>query len=59
MGRDFYADEANLHLMSVRDLRSIADEIGIANAQVTNMYLGPWPSNLILVAVKPGLHCAE
>ena len=59
IGRDFYADEANLHLMSVRDLRSIADEIGIANAQVTNMYLGPWPSNLILVAVKPGLHRAE
>ena len=23
------------------------------------MYLGPWPSNLILVAVKSGLHRAE
>lgn len=61
IGRDFYANEANLHLMSARGLRGIADEIGIANARVKNIYLGPWPSNLILVAVKPGLlaHRAE
>lgn len=53
MGKNFYAQEANLNLMSSRDLRKAAHSAGITEFRVETMLLGPWPSNLLLIAIKP------
>jgi Methyltransferase domain len=52
IGYHFYAQEANLNLMSSRDLRNAAQEAGITNFHVDTVRLGPWPSNLLLIAYK-------
>jgi hypothetical protein len=49
----FFADEANLNLLTRRDLRRLCCDLGIADATVTCVRLGGWASNLILFAAKP------
>jgi hypothetical protein len=41
-----------LTLMSSTDLRKAATEAGIANFHIETVRLGPWSSNLLLIAVK-------
>jgi hypothetical protein len=52
IGHHFYAEEANLNLMSSGDLRNTAREAGVTNFHVQTIRLGPWPSNLLLIAHK-------
>ncbi len=52
IGHHFYAQEANLNLMSSGDLRSAAGEAGITNFLIQTVRLGRWPSNLLLIAHK-------
>jgi ubiquinone/menaquinone biosynthesis C-methylase UbiE len=47
-GRDFFADEANLNLMTPHELRQIAAELGLGGLTVSSMSLGLWPANLVL-----------
>lgn len=52
-GRDFFAQEANLNLMSAGDMGKAATEAGIAArfvCDVKSVSLAGWPSNLLLVA---------
>jgi hypothetical protein len=52
MGRDFFADEANLNLMSPSSLADAARAAGITNFRVETVSLLGWPSNLLLTARK-------
>ena len=52
LGRDFFADEANLNLMSGASLADAARAAGIANFRVETVSLLGWPSNLLLIARK-------
>jgi len=52
VGHQFYAQEANLNLMSRNDLRNAARGAGIANFHIETVRLGPWSSNLLLIAHK-------
>jgi hypothetical protein len=52
MGRDFFADEANLNLMSPSSLADAARAAGITNFRVETVSLLGWPSNLLLIARK-------
>jgi hypothetical protein len=52
LGRDFFADEANLNLMSGASLASAARAAGITNSRVETVSLVGWPSNLLLIASK-------
>jgi hypothetical protein len=56
-GRSFFADEANLNLMTARELAAAAAAAeGIRRFEVTvsNVTLAGWPSNLLLIAkVRP------
>lgn len=47
-GRAFFADEANLNLMSARDLAAAAARVTDFCADVTTVTLAGWPSNLLL-----------
>jgi hypothetical protein len=49
----FFAEEANLNLLTRADLRRLCRDLAIADATVTCVRLGGWPSNLILFAAKP------
>jgi SAM-dependent methyltransferase len=51
-GRGFFADEANLNLMTHGDLRAAAAAAGITGALLKSVALIGWPSNLLLVAQK-------
>jgi hypothetical protein len=51
-GYKMLAEEANLNLLSRRDLRELARAAGIAGATVDGVRLGGWTSNLLLVALK-------
>ena len=53
MGRDFFALEENLNLVSRRTLLDLARLAGIENAEVRTVTLGQWPSNLLLCAARP------
>jgi hypothetical protein len=53
MGRDFFADENNLNLVSKAVLLALAREAGIPGASVRTVALGGWPTNLILCATRP------
>jgi hypothetical protein len=55
-GRDFFADEANLNLMTRGNLHAAAVAAGIAEATIKSVNLGGWPSNLLLVARKTRQH---
>jgi hypothetical protein len=47
IGQDFFAQEANLNLMSAGEVRSAASVEGF-EAEVSSVALGGWPSNLLL-----------
>lgn len=49
-GHEMLADEANLNLMSRRDLLNAAAAARIADARVESARLGGWTSNLLLIA---------
>mgnify|MGYP000879382996 CR=1 FL=1 len=52
LGRDFFADEANLNLMSARELLQAANEAGVGSRfdiVVESVSLAAWPSNLLLI----------
>ena len=52
LGRDFFADEANLNLMSRRSLADAARSGGIDHFRIETVSLVGWPSNLLLIARK-------
>jgi Methyltransferase domain len=47
-GRGFFADEANLNLMTARELGRAAAGVAGFSAAVSTVHLGGWPSNLLL-----------
>jgi hypothetical protein len=47
-GRDFFADEANLNLMTPRELAAAAARVDGFDTEVTTVTLLGWPSNLLL-----------
>jgi hypothetical protein len=55
LGRDFFACESNLNLLSRSDLAQLAAEVGIAGGNIANIgsvALCGWPTNLLLRARK-------
>lgn len=55
-GREFFADEANLNLMSRSSLTSAAERAGAFgkfSGEVDSVALGGWASNLLLIATDP------
>ena len=56
-GRSFFAEEANLNLMTRRELGAASNEAlrGTRFApRIATVSLGFWPSNLVLIAVRAG-----
>ena len=52
LGREFFADEANLNLLTPGTLAKAARAAGIPSFRVDSVSLGGWPTNLLLVAKK-------
>ncbi len=52
LGREFFADEANLNLLTPGTLAKAARAAGIPKFRVDSVSLGGWPTNLLLVAKK-------
>lgn len=52
MGKEFFASEDNLNLMSRNTLARAAESAGIRNFAITSVPLCGWPTNLILTAIK-------
>lgn len=52
-GREFFASEENLNLLSSNELRSIARAASVQRAQVSTVSLVGLPTNLLLFAAKP------
>ncbi len=52
LGRQFFADEDNLNLMTRGTLAKAARAAGIRDFRVESVSLGGWPTNLLLVAKK-------
>ena len=52
MGREFFASEDNLNLLSRNALSRLASRAGIRNARIETVALFGWPTNLILTAQK-------
>ncbi len=52
MGREFFAAEDNLNLMSKSTLAQAAELAGIPDFTIMSVPLCRWPTNLILMAVK-------
>src|SRR6516225_10086148 len=50
LGRDFFADEQNLHLLSPSTLAQTARAAGIEWFRIESVSLAAWPTNLLLVA---------
>jgi ubiquinone/menaquinone biosynthesis C-methylase UbiE len=48
-GRSFFADEANLNLMTAREMARAAAGVAGFTATVSTVHLGGWPSNLLLI----------
>lgn len=53
LGKGFYAEEANLHLLTKSDLRRLGAAAGMQNIQVQGVRLFGWTSNLWLSAQRP------
>jgi hypothetical protein len=53
MGKDFFAREENLNLLSRADLLRAARAAGMDHVSVENVALLGWPTNLLLIARKP------
>lgn len=51
-GREFFASENNLNLLSRNELMSIARAASIDGAQISTVSLLGWPTNLLLFAAK-------
>lgn len=51
----FFADEANLNLLSANDLLRLCMDLGIDGARVSSVRLLGWPSNLLLTVRKSAL----
>ena len=51
-GRSFFAEEDNLNLLGLNDVREIAAAAGIASANLGHVTLGLWPTNLLLIGRK-------
>ena len=49
LGYEFFADEANLNLMSRNDLQRAADDLSEYRVQIRHRKLLGWPSNLLLI----------
>ena len=52
MGRDFFADEANLNLLGRSDLQRLALQAGLQGIETKGIRLFGWPSNLWLSAKR-------
>jgi hypothetical protein len=52
MGKDFFAGEEKLNLLSCRDLAAVARMAGIARFRIESAALLGWPTNLLLIAGK-------
>lgn len=50
MGKDFFADENNLNLLTPAELKNLARDIGLRGWTVASVGLGGWPTNLLLSA---------
>jgi hypothetical protein len=53
LGKDFFADEANLNLLSSGSLARTAGAAGIADFRIGSVSLLGLPTNLLLIARKP------
>lgn len=53
LGRDFFADEANLNVLGRSDLAQLAQRAGMQGAIARGIRLFGWPSNLWLAARRP------
>ena len=51
-GREFFASEENLNLLTFSELRWLAREAGLENIQIKSARLASWPSNLLLSAKR-------
>ena len=49
LGKDFYAREENLNLLSGHTLRDAAATAGIENVAIVSVSLLGWPTNLLLI----------
>lgn len=54
IGREFFASEDNLNLLSRQPLACLASAAGITNQKLDSVALFGWPTNLILSARKAG-----
>jgi hypothetical protein len=52
IGKEFFAREENLNLMSGRSLSAAAKAAGIPNHRVSGCQLAGWTTNLLLIALK-------
>jgi ubiquinone/menaquinone biosynthesis C-methylase UbiE len=50
IGRDFFAEESNLNLLTRRDLADLARRGGIDGFRIESVALLGWPTNLLLIA---------
>jgi ubiquinone/menaquinone biosynthesis C-methylase UbiE len=55
LGNEFFADEANLNLMSRASLWRAAQAAGLESFEIQTVPLAGWPSNLLLIARRPRL----
>ena len=53
-GRGFFAEEANLNLMTARELGRAAAGVAGFSAAVSTVHLAGWPSNLLLTMRRDG-----
>jgi len=52
LGREFFADEQNLNLLSSRGLMDAAAGAGLGDFRITSVSLFGWPTNLLLFAQR-------
>lgn len=50
LGKDFFADENNLNLLTPGELKDLARDVGLKDWTVTSVGLAGWPTNLLLSA---------
>jgi hypothetical protein len=55
LGREFFACEDNLNLLSRSDLAQLAADAGIGGAKIGTVALGGWPTNLLLSMRKSAI----
>jgi len=55
LGRDFFAAESNLNLLSAGQIRAMAEAIGLSGYEVRGLRLLGWPANLLFILRKPAI----